>query len=119
MADIIIRVVLAALVVLELIYFINKKDKYNLLLKDSFWIIFVWTACLFLYYFSGINYAINMNVIVFLYIVLFWTLYFIGKGIAKILMKKSTRISKLTVEDTTIKRERKHDFSLLFIASLI
>ena len=119
MADIIIRVVLAAVMVIELIYFINKKDKYNLLLKDSFWIIFVWTACLFLYYFSGINYAINMNVIVFLYIILFWILYFIGKAIAKTFMKKSTRISTIAVEDTNVKRERKHDFSLLFITSLI
>ena len=119
MVDTIIKVVLAAVVVLELLYFINTKEKYKLLLKDGFWIIFVWTICLFLYYFSGINYAIKMSNMVFLYIILFWVLYFIGKGVTKVILEKSTVASKVLVEDTEAKKEKKHDFSLLFIVSLI
>ena len=61
MQDIFIRIILFILIICGIIFFVKRKNKYELLTNNIFWLSISWLVCLFLYYFSGINYTIKVN----------------------------------------------------------
>lgn len=68
MLDFFIRIILIALTILGIVFFIKKNEKYKLLTNNIFWICISWLVCLILYYFSGIKYTIKLNILALLYI---------------------------------------------------
>ncbi|MBR1749158.1 MAG: oligosaccharide repeat unit polymerase [Bacilli bacterium] len=74
-----VRIILIIFAVVGITFFIKSKDRYRFIISDTFWVIVPWTLCLFMYYFSGIHYQVKLEWYVFLYILLFWGSYFLGK----------------------------------------
>ena len=114
-----VRIILIIFAVVGITFFIKSKDRYRFIISDTFWVIVPWTLCLFMYYFSGIDYPIKLEWYMLLYIVLFWLCYFLGKNIVqKILTKKYGENKKRNT--ITIKKEQpKFNFLPLFFVSLV
>ena len=92
----------------------KKKDKYELITNNIFWIFISWMFALGLYFFSGIKYTFNLNIYSFGYIILFWGIFWLGQYISKFLFNiNSKEINKNDDFSTKI------NLFPIFIVSLI
>ena len=78
MENIVLRYLTLIIFIVEVIYFIKFKGKGEFLINEKFWVIYPWTFCLFMYYFSGIEYTYNLNFKSFFYILFYWICFFLG-----------------------------------------
>lgn len=91
MEEIIIRILLIIVFSIEIYLFFKKKNKYEFLINELFWIIAPWTICLLLYYLLGIDYYIKLRWTTLAYIICFWMCYFIGKYIVNLYVNKGKK----------------------------
>lgn len=117
MENLIIKVFLIILVILEIIICINKKDKYKILTDDIIWLFVVWTICLLLYYYLGITYYISLSVQTLIYILIFWISYLLGKFFGKKIL--NLKIINRTIDENNIQQQFKTKLNLfpIFIIS--
>lgn len=117
METIIMKIILVALVILGIYIIYKKKNKYELIINNVFWILGAWVFALVLYFFSGIKYTFNLNIYSFGYIVLFLGIFLLGQYISKFIFK-----DKMTNNDEKTEKNdfsKKLNFLPLFIISLI
>lgn len=121
MEEYIIKSILIVTIIIELIILIKKKDRYNLLTSDIFWLFMPWTICLSLYYFLNIKYYISLNWKTFFYIIIFWFFYLLGKYVGQIINNfKNKNINRnLIIENEDIKKlEIKLNLFPIFLLSM-
>ena len=93
----------------------GKNNKYELIINNVFWLLISWAFALFLYFFMGIKYVFNLNIISMGYILLFWGLFVLGQHISKFILKKKQTKEKAGEVDFT----PKINLFPIFIMSLI
>ena len=70
------------------------KKNQNIIINDKFWLLVTWCTCLFLYFFSGIEYPISLDLKTFIYILLFWFLYLLGRKISQMVFINKSKSKK-------------------------
>jgi len=116
METIIMKVILILIAIGGIYYIFKKKDKHELILNNVFWLVVSWMFALVLYFFSGIKYTFNLNILSFGYIFLFWGVFLLGQYISKFIFKRKTKEENNT---ENIDFSKKINLLPLFIVSLI
>lgn len=114
METVIMKIILIIIALLGIYIIYKKKEKYELIINNIFWIFVSWMFALGLYFFSGIKYTFNLNIYSFGYILLFWGVFILGQYISKFIFK-----SKINEKNEKIDFSNKINLLPLFIIALI
>lgn len=114
METVIMKIILIIIALLGIYIIYKKKDKYELIINNIFWIFVSWMFALGLYFFLGIKYTFNLNIFSFGYILLFWGVFILGQYISKFIFK-----SKTNEKNEKIDFSNKINLLPLFIIALI
>lgn len=114
MENFIMKLIVILIFIIVVYYFVKKERKYTLVLNEYFWLIIPWLVCLLLYFFSGIKYSFNLNLMSYIYIFATLTCFIFGY---KISIKKNISNKITNMEMKTY--NKKKNFKLLVLIDFI
>lgn len=91
METIIMKSILIVIAIVGIYIIYNKKNWFELITNNVFWIFASWLFVLGLYFFSGIKYTFNLNIYSFGYIILFWLIFLLGQYISKFMFRNKIK----------------------------
>ena len=78
MEQLVLKIIMFIFIIIGVFFFVKSKEKEKFWIDHKFWLIFSWGVCLSLYFFSGIQYRINLTLISFFYILIALSLFCLG-----------------------------------------